>query len=173
MCGPSLSEPSSLARSLARRGGSFPGTFWMGFREKGVVYRTKGETGHTGRLIKNGSKLGGVPTCLCKSLLCNFHIRTMRRISWGNIANPPKQAAALSCIRNNSLMLVEISANLVMDGESEWQIRLAGGHSQMMSAVRGREGGGRFLTIGGGGCVISILRILTRGGGGPKSRKFS
>ena len=39
------------------------------------------------------------------------------------------------------------------------------GHSQMTSAVRGREGGGRFLTIGGGGCVISILRILTRGEG--------
>ena len=49
------------------------------------------------------------------------------------------------------------------------------GRSQMTSALRGREGGGRFLTIGGGGCVISILRILTRGGGGggPKSVKFS
>ena len=35
----------------------------------------------------------------------------------------------------------------------------------MTSALRGREGGGRFLTIGGGGCVISILRILTRGEG--------
>ena len=35
----------------------------------------------------------------------------------------------------------------------------------MTSAVRGREGGSRFLTIGGGGCVISILRILTRGEG--------
>ena len=40
-----------------------------------------------------------------------------------------------------------------------------GGHSQMTSAVRGREGGGRFLMIGGGGCVISILRIQTRGEG--------
>ena len=35
----------------------------------------------------------------------------------------------------------------------------------MTSALRGREGDGRFLTIGGGGCVISILRILTRGEG--------
>ena len=86
------------------------------------------------------------PPCLCKSLLCNFHTRTMRRISWGNIANPPKQAAALSCIRNNSLMLVEISANLVMDGGSEWQIRLAGWPTKEWK--RKREGGGflsRFL----------------------------
>ena len=43
----------------------------------------------------------------------------------------------------------------------------------MTSAVRGKEGGSRFLTIGGWGCVISILRILTRGGGGPKYLKFS
>ena len=35
----------------------------------------------------------------------------------------------------------------------------------MMSVLR--EGGGvsQFLTIGGGGCVISILEILTGGGG--------
>ena len=34
----------------------------------------------------------------------------------------------------------------------------------------GGRGVDRFLTKGGGGCVISILRILTRGGGGPKSK---
>ena len=33
----------------------------------------------------------------------------------------------------------------------------------------GEGGGGRFLTIGGGGCVISILRILTRGREGVKN----
>ena len=44
------------------------------------------------------------------------------------------------------------------------------GHVQMTSVLRG-EGGGvsQFLTIGGGGCVISILEILTGGGGGVKN----
>ena len=35
------------------------------------------------------------------------------------------------------------------------------GHVQMKSVLRG----GVLLTIGGGGCVISILEILTGGGG--------
>ena len=47
------------------------------------------------------------------------------------------------------------------------------GHAQMTSAERGREGGTQILTVGGGGCVISIVTILTRGGGGQKSQKFS
>ena len=39
------------------------------------------------------------------------------------------------------------------------------GHAQMTSAERGREGGTQILTVGGGGCVISIVKILTRGEG--------
>ena len=39
----------------------------------------------------------------------------------------------------------------------------------MTSVFRG-EGVSQFLTIGGGGCVISILEILT-GGGGVKNPK--
>ena len=39
----------------------------------------------------------------------------------------------------------------------------------MTSAERGREGGTQILTVGGGGCVISIVTILTRGGGGVKN----
>ena len=35
----------------------------------------------------------------------------------------------------------------------------------MTSAERGREGGTQILTVGGGGCVISIVTILTRGEG--------
>ena len=35
----------------------------------------------------------------------------------------------------------------------------------MTSAERGREGGTQILTEGGGGWVISILSILTGGGG--------
>ena len=38
----------------------------------------------------------------------------------------------------------------------------------MTSAERGREGGTQILMVGGGGCVISIVTILTRGGRGPK-----
>ena len=44
-----------------------------------------------------------------------------------------------------------------------------GGHAQMTSAERGREGGTQILTVGGGGCVISIVIILTRGGEGVKN----
>ena len=43
------------------------------------------------------------------------------------------------------------------------------GHAQMTSAERGREGGTQILTVGGGGCVISIVKILTRGGEGVKN----
>ena len=39
------------------------------------------------------------------------------------------------------------------------------GHVQMTSVLRGGGGVSQFLTIGGGGCVISILEILTGGGG--------
>ena len=39
----------------------------------------------------------------------------------------------------------------------------------MTSAERGREGGTQILTVGGGGCVISIVKILTRGGEGVKN----
>ena len=42
----------------------------------------------------------------------------------------------------------------------------------MTSAERGREGGTQILTIGGGGCVISIVEILTRGGRGSKIPKI-
>ena len=35
----------------------------------------------------------------------------------------------------------------------------------MTSVLRGGGGVSQFLTIGGGGCVISILKILTGGGG--------
>ena len=35
----------------------------------------------------------------------------------------------------------------------------------MTSAERGREGGTQILTEEGGGCVISIVKILTRGEG--------
>ena len=46
------------------------------------------------------------------------------------------------------------------------------GHAQMTSAERGREGGTQILTVGGGGCVISIVKILTRGGRGSKIPKI-
>ena len=39
------------------------------------------------------------------------------------------------------------------------------GHVQMTSVLSGGRGGSQILTIGGGGCVIPILEILTGGGG--------
>ena len=36
-------------------------------------------------------------------------------------------------------------------------------------STQGRRGVSQFLTIGGGGCVISILEILTGGGGGVEN----
>ena len=42
----------------------------------------------------------------------------------------------------------------------------------MTSVLRGGGGVSQFLTIGGGGCVISILEILTGGGGGSKIPKI-
>ena len=42
----------------------------------------------------------------------------------------------------------------------------------MTSVRRGGGGVSKFLTIRGGGCVISILTILTGGGGGSKIPKI-
>ena len=50
--------------------------------------------------------------------------------------------------------------------------RDVGGHVQMTSVRRGGRGVSKFLTIRGGGCVISILTILTGGGGGSKIPKI-
>ena len=46
---------------------------------------------------------------------------------------------------------------------------LAGGHSQMTSVERGREGDGQFSDQRMGGCVDLVL---TRGEGVQKSKKF-
>ena len=46
------------------------------------------------------------------------------------------------------------------------------GHVQMTSVRRGGGGVSQFLTIRGGGCVISILKILTGGGGGSEIPKI-
>ena len=43
----------------------------------------------------------------------------------------------------------------------------------MTSVLRGEGGVSQFLTIRGGGCVISILKILTGGGGGSKIPKIT
>ena len=43
----------------------------------------------------------------------------------------------------------------------------------MTSVLRGGGGVSQFLTIGGGGCVISILKILTGGGGVKNPEKYA
>ena len=52
-----------------------------------------------------------------RRVCCNFHQ------SYTTLAKQLLSSREVRT-RNNSLMLVGISANLVMDGEGEWQIRL-------------------------------------------------
>ena len=61
----------------------------------------------------------------------------------------------------------ELGLEYEVDAEVEFaEIQLdIRGHVQMTSVLRGGGGVSQFMTIEGGGCVISILEILTGGGG--------